>query len=98
MDTLQKNKKNETINSIEHIGNNEGINGKQKNIPSFWINDNRILLSILFGISGIIFFLLFMDSHYKSISIAKEAKLAAEKQTENIQQLVGDLKTYINNK
>ena len=36
--------------------------------PSFWIKDNRILLSILFGISGTVFLLLFLDSHYKKLS------------------------------
>ena len=29
--------------------------------------NNKLALSILFGISGIVFFLLFLDSHYKHI-------------------------------
>jgi succinate dehydrogenase/fumarate reductase cytochrome b subunit len=53
-----------TARYIEEISStNNTFNEK----PSFWINDNRILLSILFGISGIIFFVLFLDSHYKTL-------------------------------
>jgi hypothetical protein len=32
-----------------------------------WLNDNRIILSILFGLSGLIFIMLLLDSHYKTI-------------------------------
>lgn len=35
------------------------------------IKDNRIVLSILFGLSGAIFFLLFLDSHYQTLKKAK---------------------------
>lgn len=53
----------------------EEINNEQENVyeleNSWWINDNRILLSILFGCSGMLFFLLFLDSHYKNMFAAK---------------------------
>lgn len=32
-----------------------------------WLNNNRIRLAVLFGISGLLFFLLLLDSHYKNI-------------------------------
>lgn len=35
------------------------------------ISDNRTLLSILFGLSGIVFFLLFLDSHYQNLINSK---------------------------
>lgn len=38
--------------------------------PSFWIEDNRIVMSILFGISGILFFMLLLDSHYKTLKVS----------------------------
>jgi hypothetical protein len=44
-------------------------------IHGFWIYDNRILLSILFGLSGIIFLLLFLDSHYKEMIRAAEESI-----------------------
>lgn len=35
------------------------------------LNDNRIVISVLFGIGGILFLFLFLDSHYKELNKAK---------------------------
>jgi hypothetical protein len=49
----------------------ESFNDRKTKIPEaknrLWLNDNRIILSILFGMSGLIFLVLMLDSHYKSI-------------------------------
>ncbi len=41
----------------------------------FLIKDNRITISFLFGIGGIIFLFLFLDSHYKELNKYKLKKL-----------------------
>lgn len=33
----------------------------------FWIQDNRIVISALFGIGALLFLILFLDSHYKAL-------------------------------
>lgn len=38
----------------------------------FSIQDNRITLSILFGIGGLLFLMLFLDSHFKEMNKYKE--------------------------
>ena len=48
----------------------EEINDNNEQESLLGITDSRITLSILFGISGIIFFILFMDSHYKNMKNA----------------------------
>lgn len=55
---------------IEEINSNTTI---KENTTK--ITDNRIILSILFGISGIIFFVLFLDSHYKNMKAASSSIL-----------------------
>lgn len=41
----------------------------------FLIKDNRITISILFAIGGILFLFLFLDSHYKELNKYKLKKL-----------------------
>ncbi len=48
----------------------EDINNTNEQTNLIGITDSRITLSILFGVSGIIFFILFMDSHYKNMKNA----------------------------
>lgn len=38
------------------------------------LKNNRIILSFLFGLSGLLFFLLFLDSHYKEMKKAMNKK------------------------
>lgn len=52
---------------------------EKENTTKEEIKDNRIILSVLFGFSGFIFFLLFADSHMKKINqIKNEVKMDAE--------------------
>lgn len=39
------------------------------------INDNRITLSILFGIGGLLFLMLFLDSHFKEMVKYKQENM-----------------------
>lgn len=67
---------------IEEINNN---NTQQENTTK--ITDNRIILSILFGISGIVFFVLFLDSHYKNMKAATSKILEDASIGENFKKL-----------
>lgn len=46
---------------------------------AFWINDNRIVISVLFAIGGVLFIFLFLDSHYKQLIEYKKNHLKAKK-------------------
>lgn len=45
----------------------------------------NIILSILFGFSGLIFFLLFFDSHYKTLHETNLSKMKASEAADNLQ-------------
>jgi hypothetical protein len=46
-----------------------------KNILGY-LKNNRIILSVLFGLGGILFILLFLDSHYKNLANAKTTSVS----------------------
>lgn len=35
---------------------------------TFWIKDNRIVISVLYALGGFLFLFLFLDSHYKELN------------------------------
>ncbi len=56
----------------------DNIPSEEEDKPGFWIKDNRILLGVLFGLSSLIFLLLFIDSHKKAQQSTINTTTAAE--------------------
>lgn len=44
----------------------------------FGINDNRIVICTLFGLGGLLFIFLFLDSHYKALCTADDGESIRE--------------------
>jgi hypothetical protein len=58
-----------------NLNGSNGLMDNEKTTLQHVISNNRIILCVLFGISGLIFFILLMDSHFKAIDKNNKLKI-----------------------
>lgn len=79
--TEEKKKFEKNKNEIRKL-----IISKRKN--QAWIKNYRIVLGILFVISGFLFMVLLMDSHYKALAIEQINSAAKAVSDDNLRKVV----------
>jgi len=62
---------NQIIRQVDNNNNNNDEDLNDENILKKLIGNSHVLLSILFGFGGLLFLLLFLDSHYKTLHVKR---------------------------